>query len=502
MDIKPYMSVFGFGHRDSRHIVLEKDEELWLAAGPGVGGFVIPGVAAGLPGALRFEPLNSEGEYISYTYTATEALLTATDAAGGVTMFAVDGPLSALRITGSGAIRLNGVETAMFSSSLVTKSGIKITVGAVSYLVVVLHGQYTFDDTWLLREMHSVTPVLEVTPDGGSFEIVMFDLPADTSVPEIINSFDEVCQKNAADFKAFQSELVSLPDEWNDVKEKISYPLWLCHRVLDGKEVIVENKVRTLETNPALLAIASMAFSCAKKAVSLILAKDPSTPLTAAVAAKRLVGENMLNDSRGDIYRIYSAIDRAVSFFIKERTIDRDGLSYYAYRFESGKRTAMPFFSSGGPVVTPDLNTYLTIADDITGRLASMELDDGEGKRRTARAKNRLTRLIYELWDGENFIARNACTEEATEPDDELSLIPILLGKLLPEHIIEKLSQKINADNTASAFGLLLVGGLYDAGETQKAKDLTTAALHKAREEGVSCPFYAASLIALAHKVL
>ncbi len=74
MDIKPTMSKFGFGHRQTRHIVIDHDDELWLASAPvAVGGF-LPLGATSLPGTLRIEPM-ANGKAVPFTYTATEALL-------------------------------------------------------------------------------------------------------------------------------------------------------------------------------------------------------------------------------------------------------------------------------------------------------------------------------------------------------------------------------------------------------------------------------------------
>jgi len=502
MDIKPIMSTFGFGHRGARHIVIESEGELWLAAGPGVGGFVIPGVGAGLPGALRFEAIEGS-DRAKYTYEVNETLLTAKTDKGAEYKITVDAVPQALRIKGTGALRLNAVEGANFTSTSVTEAGIKITIGTITYFVVVLKGTFTFDDTWILNQFHSVTPVLDVQPVGGEFEIAMYDQQADTDIPELSGTFEEVASKNAEEFKAFLSEIVDIPSEWDDVKEKIAYPLWLCHRVLDGTEVVIENKLKSIDKDQALMSIASLAFKCPKKAVNMMLAVEPSSPLTAAIAAKRLIDENLLNDVRGEIFRVYAALDEAVNFAIKERTVSKDGLSFYAYRYESRKRSSPPaYFSVGEPVLAPDLNAYLTLADDVIGKLAVLELSVGEGKKRAQRSKDRLQRLLFELWNGEDFIGKNAYTGETSAPDDELSLVPIILGKLLPDSVITKLSEKIGIGNTTSAFGLLLVSGLYDAGVTDKAKELTTAALENARREGISCPYYGASLLALAHKVL
>jgi hypothetical protein len=297
--------------------------------------------------------------------------------------------------------------------------------------------------------------------------------------------------------------LVDLPAEWNDLKANLAYPLWLCHRVMDGKnEVIVENKYSSRNTNAILMSIASMAFKDAKKAVDMILACPIDLPPIAGVAAARLYEDNMLNDSRGEIYQIYAALEAVARKCIKERTVDQEGLAFYAYRFESGEKKSPAFFKVGEPVLAPDLNAYLIITAEVMGKLTHLEYDVGAGMKWSAYAKELRTRMIAELWDGEDFIGRNAYTGESSGPDKFLSLVPVILGDRLPEEIIRKLAAKIDQEVADSAIGLLIVGGLYDAGEKAAAKEIALKALENARSDGVACPFYSAALIALAHKVL
>jgi hypothetical protein len=148
------------------------------------------------------------------------------------------------------------------------------------------------------------------------------------------------------------------------------------------------------------------------------------------------------------------------------------------------------------------MNAYLAIASEVAGKLANMEYDAGIGQKWEAHAKGLKAKLIAELWDGENFIGKNAYTGEASDPDALLSLIPIVLGNRLPREIITKLTAKIDAEIADSAIGFLLAGGLYDVGEEAAAKEIAAKALNGMRTGNIECPFYGASLLALAHKVL
>lgn len=496
------MSKFGFGHRDTRHIVIDHEGELWLAMAPqAIGGFLAMGMS-GLPGTLRIEPLEG-GAPVPFTYTATESILELTAKSGAVVRFAVDAPAQALRISGSGAFRLNGVSPAMRVSTLNTAEGVAINSGSNHYFFKILKGKVTFDDSWVLNEFRSATPVIDIEPEGGLFEILAYDLPEDAMPIAPTGTFDDCVAAVEADFEAFTGTLVDVPSEWDDVKRAIAYPLWLCHRFLDAKyEVVVENKYNSKNTDARLMAIAAMAFKDPRRAVEMITAYPPDMPPVAGVAAAALLDEELLNDSRGEIYKVYAALEAIASKCRNERATDKDGLSFYAYRFESGAGSSPEFFKAGEPVLAPDLNAYLAISCEVAGRLARMEYDDGAAQKWEAHASRLLRMLIADLWDGENFVGKNAYTGEASAPDEFLSLVPIILGNRLPQSIISKLAAKINAGNANSAVGFLLAGGLFDAGEKVAAASIALSALSTVRSGGVSCPFYGASLLALAHKVL
>jgi hypothetical protein len=144
----------------------------------------------------------------------------------------------------------------------------------------------------------------------------------------------------------------------------------------------------------------------------------------------------------------------------------------------------------------------MIILCEVIARLAAMEYDDGAGRKWEERAGELKALLIARLWDGENFIARNAYTGEVSSPDKLLSLVPVILGSRLPKEIVRKLAAKLDAKAADSAVGFLLAGGLFDAGEKAAARRIARRALGAVRLNGVECPFYGASLLALAHKVM
>jgi len=500
MDIQSTMSMLGFGHREARHIIIDRDGELWLAAAPEtVGGFLA--VGGGLPGTLRIEPLEG-GERVPYTYAVTESLLELTTEKGTKVKFAIDKDVQAIRITGKGAFRLNAVQAMAGTSSLILPEGLILRSPSMRYLFTAKKGKITCDDSFVLHKRQTVMAVIDVEPENNEFELCVFDRVLETEVPVVTKTLEECAAENSAAFQAFVDSLLDLPDEWKGVKAKLAYPIWLCHRILDGREVIVENKYSSRNTNAKLMAIASLAFKDAAKAIDMILSCPVDLPPVAAIAVERLFEDNLLNDSRGDIFRVYAALDAIARKCISERSVDGEGLSFYAYRFESGEEKSPAFFRAGEPVLAPDLNAYLVIAGEYLGKLAHLEYDVAAGRKWEAYAKALKPKLIAELWNGEDFIGKNAYSGEVSGPDKLLSLVPAVLGSRLPAEIIGKLAEKIDQETAASAIGLLIVRGLCLAGEKEAAQAIARHALNEMRTGKATCPFYSAALIALAHQAL
>jgi hypothetical protein len=456
------MQTFGFGHRDARHLIVEKNDELWLAAAPTtMGGLFVMGPSA-LPGTMRIEPLTDDGQLAKFDYTATESRLDLT--AGKATLrFAIDAAAGAVRIEGDCALRLNATEAAMFSSSLRTRDGIVVSLGAMRYLFAVKRGKVTFDDTWLLAQFHSVTPVLTIEPEDGAIEVVAYDLPADTTPPAITKTLDECAVASAESFAAFSDTLVDVSDEYADVKQKIAYAMWISHRVINGVEVIVENKYRSANTNSRLMASASLAFKDVDTAVRYLLALPiGEAPPIVAIAAAQLLPK--LNDARGTIFRVYSAFEASLRWWQNNRTLTKDGLAFYAYRYENTLVANPAYFSVGEPVFAPDLNAYLILAAHVCGELAALERDAGMGAKWTAYAAQLAKTLVYKLWDegAQQFVGENAYTGERSGADAVLSNVPIILEDYLPQALLDRLSpeefdvaqeaENIRADGVTDAF--------------------------------------------------
>ncbi|MDR0838718.1 MAG: hypothetical protein LBN99_03650 [Oscillospiraceae bacterium] len=503
MNVKPYLKDFGFSHRESKHMVVAKGEKLWISLAA-TGGFMTsagadPGaVSAGLLEINLFDG----GTELAYTYSATESLIVLESAKGAVRI-AIDAPSNALLFEGEGVtLQLNAGSAGQFVTSLKTPAGIELSIGGGRYLFAAKRGSVEFDDTWILSQFHSVTPILTLSPEGGKVALVAYELPVDTTPVEITRTLDECAKGNAAEFAAFKDGLVATPAEWDDVRDNIAYLLWINKgTLLSGAQVVLENKRRSPDTQARFQAIASLAFKDADTALGLLTALPFDAPPVESIALLRLIDEGALARAhRGTVYDLYNALGDSARQWARERSVT-PGLYAYAYRFETGiKKTTL--FGAGEPVAAPDLNAYLLLQSEALAKLAESVWESGDAIRWRESVKTQRAALIAHLWNGETFVGENVRTGAKSAPDPVLSYMPLVLGKRLPAEIAEKLAQSVDGEALESAIGTLAILGLKDAGCDEAASKLTLAALGRARADGVDCPFYGAALLALAHKVL
>jgi len=102
-------------------------------------------------------------------------------------------------------------------------------------------------------------------------------------------------------------------------------------------------------------------------------------------------------------------------------------------------------FKDGFPTVDPCANAFLVLLMEAVARLAKKSRSYADKHDAwMARAKRLTDTIVREYWDGEKFVAK-----VKGKPVDSLSLAnyqPIILGKRLPRHIIDKIAEKLTEE--------------------------------------------------------
>ena len=197
-----------------------------------------------------------------------------------------------------------------------------------------------------------------------------------------------------------------------------------------------------------------------------------------------------------ELLRLYKGYGAWADWFVKYRDDDHDGLPEYDHGDECGFDDSSVFVSTP-EAETPDLPAYLVLLFEALGDLAGYLEKPEEQQEWYRRKEEMLSLMIRELWNGEFFIARNARTHEPIISGSLLHYIPLVLGKRLPQEIIDRMtsalmeegvflgkyglaSERLDSEQyrimgMARGFvlppqQLLILTGMYDAGKVEEAK--------------------------------
>jgi putative isomerase len=114
-----------------------------------------------------------------------------------------------------------------------------------------------------------------------------------------------------------------------------------------------------------------------------------------------------------------------------------DGLPAYRHGNDAGWDNAT-VFAEGGPVVTPDLATFLCLTlDEVAACCDHLGLT-GRAEAAKARSRKLLDDLVRVLWTGERFVSRLQSTGKIVDGGNALlAFMPLLLGQRLPHSCAE-----------------------------------------------------------------
>jgi hypothetical protein len=126
-------------------------------------------------------------------------------------------------------------------------------------------------------------------------------------------------------------------------------------------------------------------------------------------------------------------------YFFRFRDKDGDGLTEYQGSIETGWEDATYYTPVGFPLASPDLNTFLALQLEAVARLgAECGMSSQWCDEWMARAKALTQKIVEKFWDGEKWIAFNPATGAKSETLNISLYMPLLLGKRLPQEIIDK----------------------------------------------------------------
>jgi len=208
----------------------------------------------------------------------------------------------------------------------------------------------------------------------------------------------------------------------------------------------------------------------------------------------------------------YPKLVRWTDWWFERRDYDGNGFPQYNHGNDSGWDNAM-VFKEPGPVEGPDLAAFLVVQMDALALVAHRIGKPDEAAAWRRRADDLFARLMDYFWDGDMFVAKRSGTGETIKTDSLLHWIPVILGGRLPPDVIRKAAEALRPDGPfVTAWGpatekpssayyeadgywrgpvwapstLILIDGLYAAGEREIAREIARRFCRLCAEGGMS----------------
>lgn len=154
------------------------------------------------------------------------------------------------------------------------------------------------------------------------------------------------------------------------------------------------------------------------------------------------IGDDFLTPSECE--RMYPKFAKWANYWLTHRNAGRgDDVTAVNNPNDSGWDDAS-IFKDGFPAQNSDTMAFMISMMDMTARLARGCDKVAEADSWKARSDKLLDTLIDEFWDGEKFV-----TKVNGKPVDSMSLAcyqPILLGDRLPQHIVDKVAERLTEE--------------------------------------------------------
>ncbi len=310
---------------------------------------------------------------------------------------------------------------------------------------------------------------------GGEYEAALFeDMTEFKKLPDAFPPFDEVVAANRESFRKFKENYRAVPEEYRETAEYAMWLLWSHRTKKTGgfKEPMIlmhlQWMICAVSWQQTYNAMATL--NNPKEAWRLFCTmfehQDPETGALpfcvdyfgGAVGGSpqppfQGLGFAFLYSQFGDSLltydecaRMYPKMKKWVEFWLKYRNAGRgDDVTAILSSHESGWDDAS-IFNDGFPAANPDVISYMILCMEALSKLAEGCHRFKEAEAWSGRSKKLLNTVITEFWDGEKFITR--VNGAPVESMSAVCYLPIMLGRRLPQHIIDKVAEKLT-DETA-----------------------------------------------------
>ena len=388
-----------------------------------------------------------------------------------------------------------------------------------------LRGTLKADTKWDLDTLRTRWAIFDFLPDeNGVFEGSLEEFSHAGYIRDHYPSYAEGLKEVHADWENFLNHIAPLPPDYEPLRESAAWALWSFFvepygyvkrpMLYMGKDFVASawqfcHQALALNGDMDLtMDLLNLSFDQQSETGQIPDFYDDGRGVFGQVrpplqgwALKWLDRHGRLDEVKKEVLEdYYPKLAKWADWFLKYRDDDHDGIPQYEHGDECGMEDTSTFRLSN-VMETPDLSADLVLLFEALGDLAKrLGKDESEVQEWYTKSTDLLNRMLETFWDGEKFISMVSGTHERVDRDyGILGYLPIVLGKRLPQEIIDKLAADLSVENDIlSPYGfdkermyarqlstvadewvrgfiypannLLLISGLYDAGKTELAQ--------------------------------
>ncbi len=141
----------------------------------------------------------------------------------------------------------------------------------------------------------------------------------------------------------------------------------------------------------------------------------------------------------------YDGMEKWCNWWLNYRITKSSGLPFFGHPDESGWDDATVYAVSA-QCVSPELPPYIILQMEALSDLARDLGDWAAAADWAAKSKAMLDLFIEKLWNGSEFLAQNPVTGEYFPTDNIVKYQPVILGKRLPQEIIDKMAADLSVE--------------------------------------------------------
>ena len=415
-----------------------------------------------------------KGERIDFTYSASPWLLTIRTEHGSIEI-CYDSIPELMQIRSNDGLGVSFfIEFSMHEMFTDRLDG-SVEIGFTSmgqFLLDTVAGVQTHDNRWIGPRMQATPTTVRWEPEDG--RLLGYVCWSNEFVcRHVLSDFDACVAENRKDYEYWLSQLPELPERFRTVSQIGAYVFWTCHQkpLLLLKEPImymmrtgiVQRGTTWQQCDHAMACWRNQRFvfdivhsffsmqdeygmlpDCGNDRDIAFTATKPPFQGFALTWCLDHLGDETIDP--GQCARIYEPLCRWIGWWKRFRAGSRDGLMCYMHGDECGLDDAS-IFSEGVPVISPDLQAYLALCMEVCGRMARIMGLEEEAERHFAESRDLIDRMIRTLWNGSQFTCILTRTDRVLTSRSICSYIPIILGKRLPQAIVDKMARDLADPN-------------------------------------------------------